>query len=182
DWQQVLGLVGQIVQAAGATWRTEQLEMAPWHPGRAAGIVVNGMMIGFAGELHPNVCKNFGLPPRACAFEIDFDALCGVGLEPRQAVPVRTMPRANLDFAFVVDKQVPAIAVSKVISTIAVELVEAVEVFDIYEGSQIPADQKSVAVAVTLRAIDRTLSDVELTEIRAGIISEVESKLQAVLR
>jgi phenylalanyl-tRNA synthetase beta chain len=92
------------------------------------------------------------------------------------------MPKAKEDFAFVVDADLPAIAVAKSIQAVAVELIESVEVFDVYQGEKVPAGKKSVAVAVSLRAIDRTLSDSEIAEIRLGIIRNVEKSLNAKLR
>jgi phenylalanyl-tRNA synthetase beta chain len=182
DWQNTISLVGDLLKEANLEWQTTQIQMAPWHPGRCAGIVVAGMVVGFAGELHPKVCANFGLPPRTCAFEIDLDAVAGAGLQPIFAQPIRTMPKAKEDFAFVVDADLPAIAVAKSIQAVAVELIESVEVFDVYQGEKVPAGKKSVAVAVSLRAIDRTLSDSEIAEIRLGIIRNVEKSLNAKLR
>lgn len=182
DWQNTISLVGDLLKEANLEWQTTQTQMAPWHPGRCAGIVVAGMMIGFAGELHPKVCANFGLPARTCAFEIDLDAVAGAGLLPIFAQPIRTMPKAREDFAFVVDADLPAIAVAKTIQAVATELIESAEVFDIYQGEQVPAGKKSVNVSVALRAIDRTLSESEIAEIRQGIIENVEKSLNAKLR
>jgi phenylalanyl-tRNA synthetase beta chain len=182
NWQNVIALVGDLLSAANLDWVATPIQVAPWHPGRTAGIVVNGNVLGFAGELHPKVCANYGLPARTCAFEFDLDAVAEFGLAPVAAKLVRTMPKANLDFAFVVDADLPALAVSEVISSVASELIESNQVFDIYTGEQVPAGKKSVAVAISLRAVDRTLSETELADIRAGIISEVENRLGAALR
>ena len=115
----------------------------PWHPGRCARLTVDGVLVGHAGELHPNVVAAHGLPARAVAFELDLDALLAAApAEPYQAWAVSTFPVAKEDIALVVSADVPAADVLDAVRVGAVaspagDVVEEIRLFDVYEGEQV---------------------------------------------
>ena len=161
---------------------------APFHPGRVAqirvGALTGGKVLGYAGELHPKVCQNFGLPPRTCAFELDLDAI--EKARPKDAFqlrPVSTFPAAKEDLAFVVKQDVPALKVYNAIAKAGEGLVEELRLFDVFENvEQLGEGRKSLAFALRLRAADHTLSPQEIKETRNRIIKKVEKTCQATLR
>jgi phenylalanyl-tRNA synthetase beta chain len=182
SWSDAIGLALRIVETAGLTAETVSMEREPWHPGRVAAISVDGNVVGFAGELHPRVVEGYGLPARSCALELDFSALSAMAQHITSATLLRSLPKATFDVALVVPQSVPAAVVREVIERNAGELLESAEIFDVYTGAQVAESFKSVAVAVTLRAADRTLTDAEIGAVREQVVQAASDTLGAVLR
>ncbi|MCL3860087.1 phenylalanine--tRNA ligase subunit beta [Actinotalea sp. K2] len=162
---------------------------APWHPGRTARLeLLDGSLVGHAGELHPGVVATLGLPARTVAFEIDLDLLVGAAPDgPVQATPVSTFPVAKEDIALVVDMAVPAAAVLDAVrvgasSSVAGDIVEELRLFDVYSGTQVGEGKKSLAFSLRLRAPDRTLTSVEAAGVREAALAEANRQVGAVLR
>ncbi|MBN2176239.1 MAG: phenylalanine--tRNA ligase subunit beta [Demequinaceae bacterium] len=189
DWTDAVAAAHEVARAAGVEFDVSPGETMPFHPGRTARLTLNrgpenpAQPIAFAGELHPKVIENLGLPPRTCAFAIHLDPIieASEGLVVK-AVPVRTPPLAKEDFAFVVDE---ALAAGDLVATVreaAGELLEEARVFDVYAGEQVGAGKKSIALTVTLRAADHTLTAEEILAVRNAIIAAAEKTHGAKLR
>ena len=152
-----------------------------YHPGRAADVLVDEVIIGSIGELHPSVVRAFGLEGRVAAGEIALEPL----LAPRPWWTFRepsSYPPVVFDLAFDLDKTVPARALVTAISDSAGTWLEAAHVFDEYSGSQMDEGRKSVAVQLWFRAPDHTLTNEEVAPHRDRIIKSVEDLLDARLR
>ena len=153
---------------------------APWHPGRCAAILVDDTVIGYAGELHPAVVSALEIPRRACAMEIDLDAIA-----PKPVVQARklsTFPPALIDVALVVDLAVPAAEVEAALVSGAGELLESVRLFDVYASSQLGPGKRSLAYKLTFRAPDRTLTVEEAVSARDAAVALATARTGAVLR
>ena len=186
-WADALDLARRAAAAVGAELEVRQTEHAPFHPGRAAELRVrtdsgDGLAVGAAGELHPAVIKEFGLPARTAAFELDLEAVIAAAPAVVRAVPVPTYPPAKEDFAFVVDESVPASAVEAAIVVGAGDLAERVHLFDVFTGEQIGEGKKSLAFAIRLRSTEGTLTAEQIGETRQRIIAAVESAVGGELR
>jgi phenylalanyl-tRNA synthetase beta chain len=167
---------------------------APWHPGRCAAIYARvgsddaetrEWLAGHAGELHPRVISAFGLPPRTCAMELDLSVLFAAaeGIGPVQAPELSSYPLAIQDVALIVDAAVPAADVeAALVAGVPADLLEDVRLFDVYTGSQIGEDRKSLAYTLRFRAPDRTLTAAETTAARDAAVAEAERRVGAVLR
>lgn len=195
DWADAVELVRDIASLLGLKLHVANAERAPWHPGRCAEIRIVvptknptrpqiGEVIGYAGELHPRIVKKLGLPERACAVELDLDALieCSSKQPVVKAQPVSTYPAAKEDFAFVVDEDTPSQAVAAAIIVAGGKLLDDVRLFDVYRGPQLGPGRKSLAFSVRLRASDHTLSASETEAARARIIKQVGKYTGAKLR
>ncbi len=137
---------------------------APWHPGRCAAlhVAVSGAtaqrhewLAGHAGELHPRVIAAYGLPPRTCAFELDFAVLAAAAAaaEPVRGPALSAYPLATQDVALVVPEEVPAAEVAAALTAGAGELLEDVRLFDVYTGAQLgPGPQVPGLHAAAARA------------------------------
>ena len=157
--------------------------VAPFHPGRCARVVVRGACVGLAGQLHPAVCRNFGLPETACAFEIDFEKFTeAMPKKDLQVKPVSAFPPAKEDIALVVDSDIPAVDVQQVIAKQAGDLLEEVRLFDIFSGEQLGAGKKSLAFSLKIRSAEGTLSADEIQAVRNRIIKATAKKFKATLR
>ena len=186
-WADALDLARRAAAAVGAELEVRQTEHAPFHPGRAAELRVrtdsgDGLAVGAAGELHPAVIKEFGLPARTAAFELDLEAVIAAAHAVVRAEPVPTYPPAKEDFAFVVEQSVPASAVEAAIVVGAGDLAERVHLFDVFTGEQIGEGKKSLAFAIRLRSTEGTLTAEQIGETRQRIIAAVESAVGGELR
>ncbi|MBB3017548.1 phenylalanyl-tRNA synthetase beta chain [Microvirga lupini] len=168
---------GLQIVAGGPAW---------FHPGRSGTLQFGPKnVVGAFGEVHPKVLKALDLKGPLVAFELNLDAL-----PPPKAKPTKMKPKLNLpdfqpltrDFAFLVGRDVAAGDIVKAAQGAERQLIVAVDVFDIYEGTGIDPDKKSVAIAVTLQPTEKTLTDVEIEAVSAKIVGEVSKKTGAVLR
>ena len=195
DWADAVELVRDIASLLGVKLHVANAERAPWHPGRCAEIRIVvptknptrpqiGEVIGYAGELHPRIVKKLGLPERACAVELDLDALIERSSSQPvvKAQPVSTYPAAKEDFAFVVDEATPSQEVAAAIIIAGGKLLDDVRLFDVYRGPQLGPGRKSLAFSVRLRASDHTLSASETEAARTRIIKQVGKYTGAKLR
>jgi phenylalanyl-tRNA synthetase beta chain len=166
---------------------------APWHPGRCAAIYVQvtdsdgprEWLAGHAGELHPRVIQAFGLPERTCAMELDLSVLftAAEGVGPVQAPRLSAYPLATQDVALIVDAAVPAAEVeAALVAGAPKDLLEDVRLFDVYTGTQVGEQHKSLAYTLRFRAPDRTLTAAETTAARDAAVAEAARRVGAVLR
>ncbi len=184
EWSDALALVEVVARAAGVVLTPQADSYAPWHPGRAALFTLpGGVRAAHAGELHPKVCETLGLPARSVAFQVLLDPIISFtegALVAAEAVSQQVV--AKEDFAFVVPASVTAGALVAVVREAGGDLVEDVRVFDVYEGAQVEAGHKSMAVNVRMRAADHTLSADEVLGVREAVIAAATGQLGAVLR
>ncbi|MFW0791538.1 phenylalanine--tRNA ligase subunit beta [Gordonia sp. CPCC 205333] len=161
-------------------------EKLPWHPGRCARVVVPGngsdeqVTVGWAGELHPAVLERAGLPKGTCAVEISIDELPLDVVLPAPALSV--FPAVLQDLAVVVDADVPAGDVDKALRAGAGELLEALDLFDVFVGEQVGEGKKSLAFALRFRASDRTLTEEEANAAKLAAVDAAATSVGARLR
>jgi phenylalanyl-tRNA synthetase beta chain len=164
-----------VLEALGRQLGTE-LEFAPaeepfLHPGRSAAISVGGRPAGWIGEVHPLVCRTWDLDAAsASAFELDAAPLIAAASAGEESYEdVTTFPAVYQDLAVVVPAATPASEVRAAVLVGGGELLHAAEVFDLYEGEQVGAERKSLALNLEFRAPDRTLTDEEVAGRREAI-------------
>ncbi len=168
---------GLQIVAGGPAW---------FHPGRSGTLQFGPKnVVGAFGEVHPKVLKALDLKGPLVAFELNLNALPPPKAKPTKMKPKLTLPDfqpLTRDFAFVVGRDVAAGDVVKAAQGAERQLIVGVDVFDIYEGTGIDPDKKSVAIAVTLQPTEKTLTDAEIEAVSAKIVGEVSKKTGAVLR
>jgi len=168
---------GLQVVAGGPDWL---------HPGRSGTLQFGPKnVIGYFGEVHPRVMKALDLKGQIVAFEITLDAVPLPKYRPTKVKPALALSdfqAVSRDFAFVVPRDVAAGEVVKAAQAAERKLIAGIDVFDIYEGVGIPEGSKSVAIAVRLQPVERTLTDAEIEAVTARIVAEVGRKTGATLR
>ena len=180
DWRDALDAVRLVAAAVSAEIQVRNGVHTAFHPGRVAEVLnAAGERVGFAGELHPKLLQELNLPERTCAFELDFSALFAGRVEARQATPVLTFPAATQDVALLVDRDLPASEVERVLREGAGELLEDIRVFDDYRGVGIDESKKSLAFALRFRAPDRTLTADEASAAREAAVAATVEQLGA---
>jgi len=158
-------------------------EHPSFHPGKCAQLVVDGRPAGVFGELHPQVHDkfDFGANPVQAA-ELDLDAILVAAPVIYTAASVPAFPPVLEDLAVVVEEATPAGNVANVIRQAGGKLVTDVRLFDIFRGSQVGAGNKSMAYSITYQAVDRTLTDSEVTQVRNRIIRALEREVSGKVR
>ena len=162
-----------VARACGVEVTLRPAQELPWHPGRCAEVFVGDISVGFAGQLHPAVVERAGLPKGTCAAELDLDAIPIVETLP--APRVSPFPAVFQDLSLVVDDTVPADAVIAAVRAGAGELLEDVQLFDVYSGPQIGAGRTSLTLALRFRAADRTLTEDEASAARDAAVAVAEA-------
>ena len=147
------------------------------HPGRSALVrTADGRELGWIGELHPLVLREWDLEGPAAAFELDLDALVALTAGALEVYSdVTSFPAVLQDIAVVVPEEVPASRVEEAVRAGGGDLLGALSVFDLYRGAQVGEGNKSLALRLEFRAPDRTLTDEEVAERRTAIERELES-------
>ncbi|MFM9033207.1 MAG: phenylalanine--tRNA ligase subunit beta [Mycobacterium sp.] len=169
-----------IARAAGVQVTLRPARHLPWHPGRCAEVVVDGRVVGHAGQLHPSVVERSGLPRGCCAVEINLD---DVPLAESLPAPrVSPFPAVFQDLSLVVADDVAAQAVIDAVRDGAGDLLEDVALFDVYTGPQIGPGRKSLTLALRFRAADRTLTEDEASAARDAALATAADRLGARLR
>jgi len=152
---------------------------ASLHPARSAALHLADTVLGMIGEVHPQVCERFDLPEQPVALlELNLDLLL-VQRQPRRYQHISRFPAVLEDLALVVDADVPAQTVQETIRAVGGELLQHVELFDLYQGEQIAAGKKSLAYALTFQAEDRSLTEAEVRQLYQRIQQHAAAVLGA---
>ena len=160
-----------------------------YHPGKSGRIFLNkgkDKVAAYFGEIHPNIIKMLDIKTETLVgFEIFLDNL----KLPKKTLKdqkvkyfVSDFQKSERDFAFIIDRKLNVQDLVSVISNIDKNLISNIKVFDVYEGNNIPENQKSVAISVTIQSIEKTLTDNDLEKINNLIIETVENKTGAKIR
>ncbi len=151
------------------------------HPGRSAEVRVGEEVVGWVGDVHPLVAAHWDLTGVA-AFELDLDAVIAVAQTVPRYEDLTSFPELREDIAIVVDAGVPAATVLATVRAAGGKLLARAEVFDVYRGEQIAAGRTSLAIALTFRAKDRTLTDADVAPVREKIVARLAKDLGGELR
>jgi phenylalanyl-tRNA synthetase beta chain len=156
--------------------------VAGLHPTRTARIEVGGVPVGHVGEVDPGVLDAFDVPERVGWLEVDLDTLLGVPHGDTPYQQVSRYPSSDIDLAFEVDDAVPASAVERCLREAAGDLLARLSLFDVFRGAPVGDGSRSLAFTLRFQAVDRTLTDAEMVDVRRRCIDAVEGSLPASLR
>ncbi|SOC54824.1 phenylalanine--tRNA ligase subunit beta [Ornithinimicrobium cerasi] len=183
DVTDVVAWAHAVADTLGVRVDRRPSDRAPFHPGRCVELTLaDGTPVGWAGELHPQVVQRLGLPARTGAAELDLDVLISASDHRTQVAPLSTHPMASSDVALVVTRDVRFGDVEESLRAGAGELLESVELFDVYVGDQLGADQQSLAFRMHFRAPDRTLTTQEVNAARDAAVTRAAQAHGAVQR
>ena len=178
NWQDAIAYAQDILQLCNLQWTVKRSDFAPWHPGRCAELIVDGKAVAHAGELHPRIIAKHGLPERSVAFAVGLSALPDSDLV--RPTTVGTMPAALQDVALIVDANISAAEVESALRAGAGDLLESITLFDRYD--KLGDGKISLAFSLVFRAPDRTLTGVEVTEMRESAVAAAVKATGAILR
>ena len=160
-----------------------------YHPGKSGRIFLNkdkDKVAAYFGEIHPNILKKLDIKTDALiGFEIFLEYLNFFKKtlnDQKSKFTTSDFQKSERDFAFVVNRDVKAQDLINAISSVDQKLISNIKVFDVYEGENIPDNQKSIAISVTIQSNEKTLNDNDLEKINNLIIETVENKTGAKIR
>jgi phenylalanyl-tRNA synthetase beta chain len=156
------------------------------HPGRTASLWLQGQKLGYFGQLHPQLRQEKDLPSAVYVFQLNLDPILNYLAADERLVPVfknySTYPASDRDLAFFAPIDLSLADIQKSISKAGGELLEAVEVFDEYRGTNVPDGQRSLAIRLIYRALDRTLTDADVEPLQQKVRDVLVDKFRVTLR
>jgi phenylalanyl-tRNA synthetase beta chain len=160
-----------------------------YHPGKSGRLFLKknaDLVAAYFGEIHPNITKKIGMKTESLVgFEIFLDNLklpAKTLNDQKNKYNVSDYQKSERDFAFIINKDVNAQDLINAIASVDQNLISNIRVFDVYEGGNIPKNQKSIAISVTIQSIEKTLNENDLESINKLIIETVENKTGAKIR
>ena len=180
DFYVIKGVAEEILEYLGYANRYSFMKKEipkELHPGQSAYINVNGTDVGIIGKIHPNVTKE-----DIFVLEINLDELLQKKVGKMKYKEISKFPNVKKDVAFVVDKKLTSKEIEKVIKSAGGSLLTDIEVFDVYTGSNLPQNKKSIAYALTFEDTKKTLTDEEINALLEKIIDTVCKKCNAEIR
>ena len=182
DFFAAKALLAGLLDRFHVRWSVAAADWPFLHPGRSAAVLATApedpahaaaagrSMLGFLGELHPLVADAWGLE-RAAAFAIDLGKLAAIVPETVPFQPFVAFPALRQDLAVTLPELVGADELLALVRRAGGETLEEAEIFDVYTGSQVEAGRRSLALALTFRALERTLTDEDVAPARAQIVA-----------
>ena len=153
-----------------------------YHPGRCAKVSIDGVELGYIGQIHPLVAQNYGMDVDVYCAEISFTKLFGLRLPDVTYTPLPKYQGVNRDLSLICDEAVTVAQVEDVITAAGGKLLRSVKLFDIYRGKGVAEGKKSMAFSLELRADDRTLTDADSEGVTSKVLAALSEKLGATLR
>lgn len=178
DFFTMKGVVEEFFDAVGMTKKVQYDPAAkkPFlHPGRQANIVYDGTVVGYLGEVHPEVLDRYDIGTKAYVAVLDMPYIVEYATFERKYEGIAKYPAITRDISMVVPKHILVGEIEHMIEQRGGKILEAYKLFDIYEGSQIRQGFKSVAYSITFRAKDRTLEDADVAASMKKILNGLES-------
>ena len=176
-----LEAVFAALRAKKATY-TAVSDNPTFHPGRCAKVTIDGVDVGFLGQIHPLVAANFDLDCEVYCAEISFTKLLDMLLPEVKYVPLPKYPSVHRDLSVVCDETLTVGQAEAVITAAGGKLLRNVRLFDIYRGANLGEGKKSLAFSLELRADDRTLTDADSDGVMQKVLAALAEKCGAALR
>jgi phenylalanyl-tRNA synthetase beta chain len=182
DFFAAKGLLAATLDALRVDWSVRAEAQPFLHPGRSAAVLAGEETIGWVGELHPLVARAWELEGAVAAFEIDLDRTVTHAVAVPRYRDLTSFPPVRQDLAVIVAEDVAADDVLSAVRGAGGKLLDAVRVFDVYRGAQVGEGRKSLALALTFQAPDRTLSDEDVAPVRDKVVAALAKHVGGELR
>ena len=184
DYLDLKGVVENALEKLGLSKVkfTRESDNPSYHPGKTAALMIGNKKVGVLGEVHPDVSENYGVDENCYLAELNLDLLFEYAKTDKKYKALPKFPAVTRDIALLVDDEILVQEIEDTIRRAGGNLVEKVELFDIYKGAQIPEGKKSIAYAIAYRDEKKTLTDNDVNKVHDKILRSLEHKLGATLR
>jgi len=185
DFYQLKGIIDSLLNSLGISNvfydeykpTPEESKISFWHPKKCAEIKTDGKEIGFLGEISPKITDKLEIKGRVVLFDIDFEKLSQFVSEEHEFRPISRFPAAVRDIAVLVPRNTKVVEVLNKINAVGGKLIRDIDLFDIYEGTELPQGKKNLAFHIIYQAENRTLKAEEIDKIQNKIIKTLEKIL-----
>ena len=182
SYADAISLVRSIADLVAIEITIEQSETIGFHPGRTAVIKIGETVIGYAGEVHPEIAASSDLSRQLGILELNLDLLFDAVPDIVGAKPIHTYPAATQDLSLVLKQEIPAALVLDTIRIAAGELLEEIILVDDFRGGNLAKDDKSLTFALRFRANDRTLTQAEASAAKDAAVTKANELFGAKIR
>jgi phenylalanyl-tRNA synthetase beta chain len=183
DFYDLKGIVEGLLQALHLpSFQWTRFPMKAFHPKKSCVVLSGTRVLGWVGEVHPDLLQALGLSSPVLAAEIDVSATFASTPTQLTYQPSSAFPPVHRDLSFVVDVSTPYERVEKALRTSAGALLETVSPIDVFANEKIGAGKKSMTVSLLFRHQERTLTDAEVETVMKKLVADLERKCEAVLR
>jgi phenylalanyl-tRNA synthetase beta chain len=162
DFFYLKGILESMLVGTGMEISTAIAQLPSCQPGRSATLHQNGLPWGWIGEIHPRVTAAYGIKTPVIFAEVDPAPLYAALLMDPVYRPLPRFPAVKRDVAFIADESLEAAIILETVRSAVSDLLETIELFDLFKGRQIPEGKKGLAISVTLRAKEATLREGEI--------------------
>jgi phenylalanyl-tRNA synthetase beta chain len=187
SWYEAKGMLDAVFQrlALPVEYQADRSDNK-LHPGRTASLWIEGQKLGYFGQLHPQLRQEKDLPTAVYVFQLELDVILNYLAAEERLVAVfksySSYPASDRDIAFFAPIDLSLTDIKRVINKAGGELLEGVEVFDEYRGQNVPTGQRSLALRLIYRALDRTLTDAEVEPLQQQVRDALVEKFNVTLR
>ncbi len=157
-------------------------ELSYLHPGRAAVISVGSKTVGHLGQLHPSLASRFKFKQPVFIAELDLGMMLVADAIESRYQPLPKFPTVLRDIAILIERSINWAEIEEEIKTLALPQLEAIRLFDLYAGKELPAGKHSLALSLRFRAVDRTLTEAEINLMYEQVVQKLRDKFGAELR
>lgn len=181
DFFAVKGLMEQLFDYIRIPVTFSKATITDMHPGRCATLSVDEEVIGYIGQVHPRVARDFDSKD-TYMFDVNFDRILALYERKEQFNAIPKYPAITRDVAFIVNEEIVAGDILQVIKKVGSPLVTEVEVFDVYQGEHLEENQKSIAYHLHYQDPSRTLKDKDVDKLHKTIIEKVNETFDSFVR
>lgn len=181
DFYVMKGILDGLFESLNVEVTYSPAKIDNMHPGRTAELTINNRVIGFAGQLHPLLEKQYDLN-ETYVFDLDYDYIINNHVNEPSFSDIPRYPGITRDIALVVDQEINAGDIQKVIQNTGGDILQSIHVFDVYQGEHLEATKKSLAFSLFYQDPEHTLTDKEVEDSYERILDAVKNEFQAELR
>ena len=184
DFYDAKGVIETLLESLGIAkcrWLPVS-DDASFHPGRCAALLIKNTQVGILGQVHPEVCDNYGIGGEIYLAQLDFDAITEAAKPMKQYKPLPKYPAVVRDLAILASDSTLAADIEAIIRKKAGNIFSSLSLFDVYKGKQIPEGKKSMAYKLTLQSDEKTLAEEDISGAVDSILKSLKKELDADLR
>ncbi len=182
----IIGLTGKLLSLARQlklpSVQTPAVRANAFHPKRSCLLLSGTTVVGWFGEIHPELCEKMDVRGPLVAAELDITALAQMIPKELRYKPVNPFPPVRRDLSLVMPAPTPFQNIAKTLQASAGPMLEAVSLIDLFEGEKIGANRKAMTVSLTFRHPERTLTDIEIEKTVEKILVDLNKRCEAELR
>ncbi|HYE71814.1 MAG TPA: phenylalanine--tRNA ligase subunit beta, partial [Blastocatellia bacterium] len=161
---------------------TQKTDVSYLHPGRAAVIMLGDREVGLVGQIHPHVASRYKFKQAVYVAELDLNSLLTAEVVSARYRPLPKFPAVARDVSLLITKDVAWAAIEDSIRSLGIPELEAIRIFDLYQGKELPANKHSIALALRYRALDRTLTEAEVNALHERVVETLKDQFSAEIR